>query len=229
MIADLGLVGFPNAGKSTLLKAISKAKPKIASYPFTTIKPNLGHLGYKDGRIITMADLPGLIEGAHYNVGMGHRFLKHVERTKILLFVVDVQGFQLNPNSPKRSAFETIALLNRELELYKSDLLDKPAVCLINKMDTDGAKEELNRLEEQLLAGYESAIEGLPEEIRPQVRVSFDEVIPMSAKFSPKTVAFVKKRLRHWLDVHGEKEVNVREYMEEMENANTPESGAKML
>ncbi len=95
LIADVGLVGFPNAGKSTLLKAVSRAKPKIANYPFTTIKPNLGHLAYPDQRLIQMADLPGLIEGAHYNVGMGHKFLKHVERTKMMLFVVDIGGFQV--------------------------------------------------------------------------------------------------------------------------------------
>merc|ERR1712150_105794 len=118
LIADLGLVGFPNAGKSTLLKAISKARPKIASYPFTTIKPNLGHIEYEDEREISMADLPGLIEGAHINVGLGHRFLKHVERTLCNVFVIDIQGFQLNPSSAKRSALETLVLLNKELEMY---------------------------------------------------------------------------------------------------------------
>ena len=129
------MVGFPNAGKSTLLKAISKARPKIASYPFTTIKPNLGHIQYQeDEREITMADLPGLIEGAHINLGMGHRFLKHVERTRCLIFVIDVQGFQLNPHSVHRTAFETLVLLNKELELYNPDLLSKPAICIVNKV-----------------------------------------------------------------------------------------------
>ena len=113
LIADLGLVGFPNAGKSTLLKAISRAKPKIASYPFTTIKPNLGELVFEDQRQIQMADLPGLIEGAHANLGMGHNFLKHVERTSVLVFVVDVNGFRLNEESPSRTAYQTVALLNR--------------------------------------------------------------------------------------------------------------------
>lgn len=80
LIADIGLVGFPNAGKSTLLKAISRAQPKIANYPFTTIRPNLGHLAYDDDRVIQMADLPGLIEGAHYNVGMGHRNVNAIEQ-----------------------------------------------------------------------------------------------------------------------------------------------------
>lgn len=199
LIADLGLVGFPNAGKSTLLKAISKAKPKIASYPFTTIKPNLGKMVYEDFREISMADLPGLIEGAHYNIGMGHKFLKHVERTNMLLFIVDIQGFQLDPQYPHRSAFETIALLNRELELYKDDLLDKPAICLINKMDTEGAKEKLN-IVEKALESYSDAVQEMDEELRPNKLVEFKEVIPMSAKFSQKTVSYVKKKLRYWLD-----------------------------
>ena len=134
LIADLGLVGFPNAGKSTLLKAISNARPKIASYPFTTIKPNLGHMSYEDEREITMADLPGLIEGAHINLGLGHRFLKHVERTTCNVFVIDIQGFQLNANSVHRTAFETLVLLNKELEMYNPDLLQKPSICLVNKV-----------------------------------------------------------------------------------------------
>jgi serine/threonine-protein kinase OSR1/STK39 len=113
LLADVGFVGFPNAGKSTLLAAMSRAKPKIASYPFTTIRPNLGVAEFPDLRRITLADLPGLIEGASYNVGMGHKFLKHVERTRLLLFVVDVNGFQFKPGSPRRSALDTILLLNK--------------------------------------------------------------------------------------------------------------------
>jgi len=202
LIADVGLVGFPNAGKSTLLKAISRAKPKIANYPFTTIRPNLGHLLFPDDREIVMADLPGLIEGAHYNVGMGHKFLKHVERTKMIMFVIDVQGFQLNPNSPRRTPFETITLLNRELELYRSELVEKPALCLINKMDTDGAEEKLDELTEFLGNKYEEAVCELDEELRPKRRIVFDEVIPMSAKFSRPSVISVKDKIRDWLDRH---------------------------
>lgn len=200
LIADLGLVGFPNAGKSTLLKAISRAKPKIASYPFTTIRPNIGHLCFQDERVIAMADLPGLIEGAHYNIGMGHRFLKHVERTKMLIFVVDIQGFQLHTTSVRRTAFETIILLNRELELYNPELVRKPCLCLINKMDTYRAKETLDDLEDKLTKDYEASLSQVAEELRPEQRISFSEIIPMSAKFGGKTVAFAKGRIRHWLD-----------------------------
>ena len=116
------------------MKAISKARPKIASYPFTTIKPNLGHIVYEDEREISMADLPGLIEGAHINVGLGHKFLKHVERTLCNVFVIDIQGFQLNPSSARRSALETLILLNKELEMYNPDLVSKPAICIVNKV-----------------------------------------------------------------------------------------------
>nr|CAD7261253.1 unnamed protein product [Timema shepardi] len=155
LIADIGLVGFPNAGKSSLLKAISNAKPKVASYPFTTIRPNIGVLQYPDYRQITMADLPGLIEGAHANIGMGHKFLKHVERTKMLLLIVDIGGFQLSPRHTPRSCLETVLLLNKELELYKEDLLEKPAVLVVNKMDSEGADEKLRAIQSHLkdLAG----------------------------------------------------------------------------
>ncbi|GBP09604.1 GTP-binding protein 10 homolog [Eumeta japonica] len=124
LIADVGLVGFPNAGKSTFLKAISNAKPKIASYPFTTIRPQIGTVNYSDLRSITIADLPGLIEGAHANFGMGHKFLKHVERTRLLLFMVDIFGFQLSPQHEKRDCLENIFALNKELELYDPSLLE---------------------------------------------------------------------------------------------------------
>ncbi|KAF0045403.1 hypothetical protein F2P81_001932 [Scophthalmus maximus] len=150
LIADLGLVGFPNAGKSSLLTAMSNATPQIASYAFTTLKPEIGKLMYKDHKQISVADLPGLIEGAHINKGMGHKFLKHVERTKQLLFVVDVCGFQLASKTQFRSAFEAVQLLTKELELYKEELVSKPALLVVNKMDLPEAEDKLQELKEQL-------------------------------------------------------------------------------
>ncbi|KAJ7408580.1 hypothetical protein WISP_119678 [Willisornis vidua] len=150
LIADVGLVGFPNAGKSSLLSKISLAKPEIASYAFTTIQPKIGKIMYADYKQISVADLPGLIEGAHANKGMGHKFLKHVERTKQLLLVVDISGFQLSLKTQFRTAFETILLLTKELELYKEELVTKPALLAINKMDLPCAKDNLNELMSQL-------------------------------------------------------------------------------
>uniref|UniRef100_A0A8C4WY63 GTP-binding protein 10 n=1 Tax=Eptatretus burgeri TaxID=7764 RepID=A0A8C4WY63_EPTBU len=141
---------FPNAGKSTLLSRLSTARPKIAQYPFTTLRPQFGVIMYPTYTQISVADLPGLIEGAHRNRGMGHKFLKHVQRTKLLLFVVDVHGFQLSYKTPFRSAFETVQLLTKELELYDEWLLNKPVILVINKLDLPGAKARCEELVQQL-------------------------------------------------------------------------------
>lgn len=201
LIADVGLVGFPNAGKSTLLKAISNAKPKIASYPFTTIRPNVGIIEYKDFRQITVADLPGLIEGAHANIGMGHKFLKHVERTKLLLLVVDINGFQLSPRHTPRTCLENILLLNRELELYNSELLDKPAMIVVNKMDTSGADKKYEEIYDRIQHMSEILSE-YPVDTRPERALVFDEILPISAKVGGQSVGYVKERVRAVLDVH---------------------------
>ncbi|KAJ8958882.1 hypothetical protein NQ318_019650 [Aromia moschata] len=205
LIADIGLVGFPNAGKSTLLKAISQAKPKIASYPFTTVRPNIGILSYKDFRQISMADLPGLIEGAHANKGMGHQFLKHVERTKLLLMIVDINGFQLSPQYPHRSCLETIMLLTKELELYDETLLDKPSMLLVNKMDTEGAVPRFKEVRENL-NNPTDCVKEYPEEMKPTRFLNFCDILPISAKEGAGDVDYVKDRLRKLLDVLAELE-----------------------
>ncbi|XP_052435412.1 GTP-binding protein 10 [Carassius gibelio] len=180
LIADLGLVGFPNAGKSSLLTALSHAKPRIASYSFTTLRPEIGKVIYNDHKQVSVADLPGLIEGAHENKGMGHRFLKHVERTKQLMFVVDVCGFQLASNTPFRSAFETVLLLTKELELYKEELLGKPAILVINKMDLPEAQGHLRELEAHL-ENQEESSHLFSEDVIPKSLMRFTHIIPVSA------------------------------------------------
>ncbi len=135
LLADVGLVGFPNAGKSTLLSSISNARPKIADYPFTTKIPHLGVVAYKDESFV-MADIPGLIEGAHEGVGMGVQFLRHIERTKLLVYLID-------PCDPERE--DPVAAwkdLQSELEQYHPQLVQKPALIVFNKMDLPEAKEK---------------------------------------------------------------------------------------
>ena len=195
LLADIGLVGFPNAGKSTLLNAISNARPKIANYPFTTLRPNLGHLKYEDERVLTMADLPGLIEGSHMNLGLGHHFLKHVERTKMLLFVIDIDGFQLGPAYPKRSAIENVLLLNKELELYNPDLLNKPCLLAVNKMDLPGSRKLFKLFEEEI---EKAVLED--ESLMPEKRIEFREIIPMSAKEDVSSVHALKDKVRDHID-----------------------------
>ncbi|MCB1212732.1 MAG: GTPase ObgE [Chlamydiia bacterium] len=139
LIADIGLIGFPNAGKSTLLHHLSNAKVKIAAYPFTTLHPNLGTLAFDQApHSLTLADIPGIIEGAHSNRGLGLKFLRHIERTRLLLFVLDASG------SEGRTPLEDLAILLSELEHYSPELLKRPALYLLNKIDEE-ASEELIR------------------------------------------------------------------------------------
>jgi len=129
LLADVGLVGFPNAGKSTLISRVSAARPKIADYPFTTLTPNLGVVGLSDDRSFVVADVPGLIEGAHRGQGLGHQFLRHLERTKVLVHVVDVSG------ASGRDPVQDLETVRRELELFAPTLAAKPQIVAANKMD----------------------------------------------------------------------------------------------
>ena len=137
IIAEVGLVGYPNAGKSTLLTAISRARPKIAPYPFTTLHPQIGIVEYPDYQRLTVCDVPGLIEGAHLNVGLGHSFLRHIQRCKILVLQLDMAGMDNRP------PWDDYRNLLRELELYDPTLLDRPRLVVANKMDEAVAEENL--------------------------------------------------------------------------------------
>ncbi|NLL17638.1 MAG: GTPase ObgE [Clostridia bacterium] len=143
LLADVGLLGFPNAGKSTLISRISAAKPKIADYPFTTLSPNLGVVSVEEGKSFVVADIPGLIEGAHQGVGLGHDFLRHLERTRVLIHVIDLSSFEQEP-------IDAFRIINRELELYSPELSKKPQVVAANKIDVPEAKERLASLIEAL-------------------------------------------------------------------------------
>ncbi|PTL06583.1 GTPase ObgE [Staphylococcus gallinarum] len=144
LLADVGLVGFPSVGKSTLLSIVSKAKPKIGAYHFTTIKPNLGVVSTKDQRSFVLADLPGLIEGAAEGVGLGHQFLKHVERTKVIVHMIDMSG------SEGRDPFEDYKVINDELKAYEQRLEDRPQIVVANKMDMPDAEGNLQLFKEQV-------------------------------------------------------------------------------
>jgi len=140
-IADAGLVGYPNAGKSTLLRKISAARPKVASYPFTTLHPIIGVVEFPGYRRATVADIPGLIEGAHRGLGLGHEFLRHITRCRILLFVIDIAG------SEGRSPVEDLQKLRREIDLYDPILSKRPWYIIANKTDLPGARENLEALQ----------------------------------------------------------------------------------
>ncbi|TMW73985.1 GTPase ObgE [Alteribacter natronophilus] len=144
VLADAGLVGFPSVGKSTLLSVVSAARPKIADYHFTTLAPNLGVVETEDSRSFVMADLPGLIEGAHEGVGLGHQFLRHIERTKVIVHVIDMSGLE------GRDPVEDYQTINEELKQYKMRLTERPQLVVANKMDIPEAEENLKLFREKV-------------------------------------------------------------------------------
>ena len=144
VLADAGLVGFPSVGKSTLLSVVSAAKPKIAEYHFTTIVPNLGMVETDDHRSFVMADLPGLIEGAHEGVGLGHQFLRHIERTRVIIHVIDMSGME------GRDPYEDYVTINEELKQYNMRLTERPQVIVANKMDMPDSEENLKKFREKM-------------------------------------------------------------------------------
>ena len=149
ILADVGLVGFPSVGKSTILSVVSAAKPKIGAYHFTTIVPNLGMVRTKSGESFAMADLPGLIEGASQGVGLGTQFLRHIERTRVILHVIDMSA------SEGRDPYEDYVQINTELETYNLRLMERPQIIVANKMDMPEAEENLKIFKEKLAANYD--------------------------------------------------------------------------
>jgi len=168
ILADVGLAGFPNAGKSTLLTAISKARPKVAPYPFTTLHPQAGIVEYGDFHRITVCDVPGLIEGAHRNAGLGHKFLRHIERCKVLVLVVDMAG------TDGRNPCDDYTQLLAELKLYDPGLLEKPRLLAANKMDEPAAAANLRKFKRkvrkiqivQMAAAFDQGIQPFKAAIR---------------------------------------------------------------
>lgn len=147
LIADVGLVGFPSVGKSTFISVASAAKPKIAEYHFTTLAPNLGVVGTADHRSFVLADLPGLMEGAHTGVGLGHQFLRHIERTRVIVHMIDMAGVEA------RDPYDDYQKINAELYAYDKTLMERPQLIVANKMDMPGAEENLQRFKEKLPRG----------------------------------------------------------------------------
>jgi len=139
LLADVGLIGFPNTGKSTLLRKISRARPEVAPYPFTTLRPYLGVVRFEDKEFI-VADIPGLIEGAHKGIGLGNQFLKHIERTRLLVHLIDISNGE--------EALELYEKIRNELKLYKEDLLEKPELVVLNKIDLPQVREKVEEVKE---------------------------------------------------------------------------------
>ena len=168
ILAEVGLVGYPNAGKSTVLSAISKARPKVAPYPFTTLHPQIGVMEFSDYHRMTVCDVPGLIDGAHQNVGLGHAFLRHIQRCKALVLMIDMAGVDA------RKPWDDFKQLRRELELYDPEMLTKPFVVAANKMDMDESVSNLRSFKRrirgvqviELAAAFDEGVPALKEAMR---------------------------------------------------------------
>ena len=206
LLADVGLVGFPNVGKSTLISVVSAAKPKIANYHFTTLTPVLGVVKVAEGKSFVMADIPGLIEGASEGIGLGHEFLRHVERTKVFIHVVDAAGVEGD------DPVENFEKINRELAEYKEDLMKRPQVIAANKTDIPGSEENVERLREiyepqgykvfPISAATNKGLDELLTEVGKILRESPDDIIfeeeyeeyaEMQVDFEPFTIEEVQE------------------------------------
>ena len=185
LIADVGLVGYPNAGKSTLLTAISKARPKIAPYPFTTLHPQIGIVEYPDWHRLTVCDVPGLIEGAHKNVGLGHAFLRHVERCKVLVILLDMAG------TDGRQPWDDYQNLLKELGLYNAGLLNKTRMVVANKIDEPAAEENLKKFKRKIrktpVLPISAAFDEGIEKFRKIIREAVEEVSTNSRQNSERS------------------------------------------
>ncbi len=196
IMAEVGLVGYPNAGKSTLLTAISRARPKIASYPFTTLHPQIGILEYPDYKRLTVCDVPGLIEGAHENVGLGHAFLRHIRRCKILVILLDMAG------TDNRAPWDDYAKLLNELELYDPEMLEKPRYVVANKMDESVAEENLKTFKKKvkktsvllISAAFDQGMTEFKQLIRDAVEKAAGDEVKLQAKLTRKDKKRAKKQ-----------------------------------
>jgi GTPase involved in cell partitioning and DNA repair len=182
---------------------LSRTRPAISPVPFTTVHPQVGTVMFDDGRSFTIADLPGLIEGSHIKQGLGSRFLKHTLRSRILLFIIDINGFQLDFRSPVRSAFDSIVFLTKELELYEPSLMNKPAILAINKIDQLDNRHKLDEFY-HLLENYSNVLEtDYEERWRPKAFFNFEHVIEIAGKHGTNCDQLCS-RLRRSLDQHAE-------------------------
>ena len=188
VLADVGLVGFPSVGKSTLLSVVTAAKPKVAAYHFTTLVPNLGMVRLEDGRDFVMADLPGLIEGASQGVGLGIQFLRHVERTRVILHMIDMSGID-----PEEDPYENYVKINTELAEYDPALLERPQIIVPTKMDMPDAEETLAEFKKKLAADPDvpEDVEIMP--ISSLTRQGLEPLMQRTADLLDETPAFIPK------------------------------------